>query len=371
MYNATQVKAGLIDLIGWRQNVDITGRQLTDVTTSDSGIYYNDEHPLLTFANLQSIAPEFNKLNDGTNTNYNTRFSEWLKQRTEAGILRALDRWLNEKSKIRTAKGLLAAAPVFKNTSNVMSLDTDNSKIVGHVVDLLPSKSLRLTIDSIALQLSGDQTLTVSLYEVGQATAIVSQAFVYTGNGSVQWFTPTATWELDGNKTYYITYDQNDLTGQSVNSIYGQTSEFSGDCAKYARFMSFEATTFTPAMLTGDRALGNGTNYGLNYKVSVKCDYTDFILEQKDLFKTAISKQVAIDLLRELAYNANTRENRNSTNIDYQKIMYEIEGDSTGVKKSGLEMQLQRALDSIQFDYTNIDTICLPCKKRGVKYRTI
>lgn len=371
MYNATQIKAGFLGLIGWRQNVDSTDLQLTSLTTSSSGLYFNDEHPLLTFKNLQRIAPEFGKLNDRTQANEKSRFVDWLTQKTDAALIRVLDRWIGEKSKIRTAKNLLANNVVFKNTSHLSDVDTDNSKTVGHIIDLTPSNSLRTTIDSIALQLTQDQTLTVSLYETGQAAAIQSEAFVYTGTGSVQWFTPSTTWEIEGNKTYFIAYDQSDLTGQSINSIYGQTGDFIGECAKYTRFTSFEVDTFTPARLTGTYATGNGTNYGLNYKVSVKCDYTDFILSQKDLFKTVWSKQVAIDILRELAYNANTRENRNASNIDYTQIMYEIEGDSTGTKESGLEVQLRRALDTIQFDYTGLDTVCLPCKKRGVKYRTI
>jgi hypothetical protein len=371
MYSVSEIKSGLIGLIGWRQNVDITGVQLTDLTTTTSGLYFNDEHPLLTFDNLLSIAPQFDRLNDATNTNRNTRFTTWLKDRTEAGIIRAIDRWQNEKAKLRTAGNLLANNVVFKNTSNIADLDTDNGKIVGHVIDIIPSNNLRVTIESLALQLTEDQDLVISLYETGNSSAIKSETFSYTGSGSVQWFTPATVWELDGNKTYYLIYDQADLTGQSVNSIYGQTSEFTGDCAKYTRFTSFETESFTPAILTGAYSVGNGTNYGLNYKLSVKCDYTDFILEQKDLFKTIISKQIAIDLLREMAHNANVRENRNSSNVDFSRVMYEIDGDSTGVKKSGLEMQLQRALDAIQFDYTNVDTLCLPCRKRGVKYRTV
>lgn len=351
--------------------MDITGVQLGSLTTSTSGLYFNDEHPLLTFDNLLSIAPQFDRYNDATQSNRSSRFTTWLQERTEAGIIRVLDRWLNEKMKARTAGNLLADNVVFKNTSKETDTDDDNGKIVGHVIDLLPSRSLRVTIDKIALQLTQDQDLVVSLYETGNASAVKSETFSYTGSGSVQWFTPATTWELDGNKTYYLIYDQSDLTGVSVNSIYGQTGEFLGSCAKYVRFTSFETESFTPAQLTGTGALGNGTNYGLNYQLSVKCDYTDFILDQKNLFKTAISKQVAIDLLREMAHNANVRENRNSSNIDFARVMYEIDGDSTGVKKSGLEMQLQRALDAIQFDYTGIDNICLPCRKRGVKYRAV
>jgi hypothetical protein len=127
-------------------------------------------------------------------------------------------------------------------------------------------------------------------------------------------------------------------------------------------------------MFNDDDIVSNlGTNYGLNYKVSVSCDYTDFILDQKEQFQTIISKRVAMNLLRVLAFNANSNVNRSSSNVDSTRILYEIDGDSQSTEGNNrsLKDQYETALMAIQFDQTGIDKVCLPCRKRGVKYSTI
>ena len=112
-------------------------------------------------------------------------------------------------------------------------------------------------------------------------------------------------------------------------------------------------------------------NYGLNLEVTVACDITDFIVEQKSLFTDVLAKQVAVDMLREIAYNANVRTNRHSINASRLDILYEIDGDSSSMKKSGLSYQLDMAFKAIKLITTGIDRICMPCKNNGIKYKTI
>ena len=113
------------------------------------------------------------------------------------------------------------------------------------------------------------------------------------------------------------------------------------------------------------------SNYGLNLEVTVSCDITDFIVEQRLVFQDVIAKQVAIDMLREFAYNANVRTNRYSINASRPDILYEIDGDSASLKKSGLSYQLDMAINAIKLDTSGIDKVCLPCRNNGIKYRTI
>ena len=113
------------------------------------------------------------------------------------------------------------------------------------------------------------------------------------------------------------------------------------------------------------------SNYGINLEVSVGCDITDFIIEQRVLFRDVIAKQVAVDMLREFAYNSNVRTNRNSVNVSRMDVLYELDGDSASLKKSGLGYQLEMAFKAIRVSLSGIDRICLPCKNNGVRYRTV
>ena len=76
-------------------------------------------------------------------------------------------------------------------------------------------------------------------------------------------------------------------------------------------------------------------------------------------------------MLREFAYNANVRTNRHSINASRLDILYELDGDSSSMKNSGLNYQLGLAFKAIKLSTSGIDRICLPCKNNGIKYRTI
>ena len=112
-------------------------------------------------------------------------------------------------------------------------------------------------------------------------------------------------------------------------------------------------------------------NYGLNLEVTVACDITDFIIEQKALFQDVIAKQVAVDFLKEFAYNANVRTNRHAINVSRLDLMYELDGDSSSMKKSGLNYQLDLAFKALKVSTQGADRVCLPCKNNGIKYRTV
>ncbi|MEG0579808.1 MAG: hypothetical protein RR490_07825, partial [Niameybacter sp.] len=113
------------------------------------------------------------------------------------------------------------------------------------------------------------------------------------------------------------------------------------------------------------------TNYGLNLEVSVLCDVTDFLIEQRSVFQNVIALQVATDMLREMVFNANVRSNRYALNASNANILYELDGDSTSLKRSGLVNELNLAYKAINLSLNGIDRICMACKKSGIRYRTV
>jgi len=80
------IKTGFDGFIGWKQNDDASGLQLTDLTTSSSGMFYNDIHPILTIENIASVSPDYKKLFPVVG-DQNTNFTAWLKGKTENGII--------------------------------------------------------------------------------------------------------------------------------------------------------------------------------------------------------------------------------------------------------------------------------------------
>jgi hypothetical protein len=113
------------------------------------------------------------------------------------------------------------------------------------------------------------------------------------------------------------------------------------------------------------------TNYGINLELSVSCDITEFIINQRNLFANLVAKQMAVDMLREFAYNANVRTNRHSINASKLDIIAELDGNPSSMTNSGLIYQLDLAYKALEISTAGIDRICLPCVNNGIKYRTV
>ena len=63
MIRIQEIQEKLLHLIGWRQSYDTNDIVLSEsLTQSESGLYYQDAHPLLTLQNLVSVAPDFKNI---------------------------------------------------------------------------------------------------------------------------------------------------------------------------------------------------------------------------------------------------------------------------------------------------------------------
>lgn len=405
MYDPAQIKAGFLDLIGWRAELPGTPpQQPAGLLTSTSGLYYNDQHPLLTYANLRSIAPDFSLYTfdawdvdetyaagdivtnggstwralqvstgetpaEGDDWEEVHFFAEWLREKTESGIIRAVEDWIASKFEQRTARTLLANTRLFPHQQAGRETDANEGRLAG--IEIVPSTSdnMLVRLDQVALTLSEAQTVTVKLFASNQAGPLQTKALAYTEAYTEQWF--DLGWELPAGPVYYIAYSQAAISGASVNGAqWWDVSEMQNK-NRYFFASPFTADADGAALWNArQNRYSSGSNYGLNLRMTVRCDYTRFLLSQGDVLKGLIAKSVAMGLLREMAYNPQSRVNRNESNISVTQVLYEIDGDSQG-RPGGLKTQYEAELKAARFDRENIDRDCIPCRKSGVKYRTI
>lgn len=373
MYNANTLKTELIGLIGWKQNADPSGWQLTDLTTSSSGLWFNGVHPLLTIDNLISICPRFDII-DSDSAAINTAFTKWLKEKTEDHIVKAIELWFTQKANLRTASNLLERNRLFSSTGNNSELIVSSGKIVGFQVDPIREQSIIASISSFSLHLTANQVLNVHLFKSGQAAPMQTESVDYTEAGSVQWF--DVDWQLDGEGSYWLAYDQSDLVGSAIDGIRDFAINYSGfqtfPTAKYFKIAAFNADVDDSVLWDlSKNQYTTSTNYGLNLKLDVQCDYTQFIIDQQLIFKNVIALWVGMELLRELAFNSSSRINRNESNISSLQVLHAIDGDTQGRNDLSLSKQFKDGLNAIQFDTTGIEKTCLPCRKRGIRNKVI
>lgn len=452
MVRANDIQEKLLHLIGWEQNYDTSDLKISDaLTVSESGLYFQQIHPLLTLQNMSCIAPDFkniafpeynteNEYNKGNIVDYQgtlykalqkslgkqpdtdseywietNLFSEWLENKTKASIQKAITRYCNEKIVERTGKSLCENRTLFEGTGRLIDTEKNKKNLVGFEIVPIRAKGITTKIDKICLQFTKPGKYTLYLMHSSIDTPVKTIKLNKTRENSAEWFTlddiylPYQSENNDAGGSWYLCYLQSELPKGS-QAIRKNKDWSKGPCKScsqkeyiswmaWSKYIEVHPFFVNEELIDGklndfnrdfNLAFGStsgkkqikmwdveynqynyDSNYGLNLEITVSCDITDFIIEQRFAFQDVIAKQVAVDMLREFAYNSNVRTNRHSINASRLDILYEVDGDSSSMKKSGLSYQLDIAFKAIKLNTQGIDRVCLPCKNDGIKYRTI
>lgn len=446
MVRANDIQEKLLHLIGWEQNYDTSDLKISDaLTVSESGLYFQQIHPLLTLQSMSCIAPDFKNITfpeynsekeyskgnvvDYQGTQYKALqkaqgkqpdieseywvetnlFSEWLESKTKASIQKAIARYCNEKTVEGTNKPLCESRTLFDGTGRLVDTVKNKKNLVGFEIIPVRAKGVTTKINKICLQFTkaGEYTLYLMHSSMDAPVKIIKLNKIR--DNSAEWFTvddlylPYQSEDNDAGGSWYLCYFQSELPegSQAIRKNKDWSKEPCGSCSrrellawmawsKYLEIHPFfvneelvDAVNFNddfnedfakcPLHLwdVENNQYTYDNNYGLNLEVTVSCDITDFIIEQRMMFQDVIAKQVAVDMLREFAYNSNVRTNRHSINASRLDILYEVDGDSSSMKKSGLSYQLDMAFKAIKLSTSGIDRVCLPCRNNGIKYRTV
>lgn len=435
MVRANDIQEKLLRLIGWEQNYDTSDLKISDaLTVSESGLYFQQIHPLLTLQNMSCIAPDFKNITfpeynsekeyskgnvvDYQGTRYKALqkaqgkqpdieseywvetnlFSEWLESKTKASIQKAIARYCNEKTVEGTNKPLCESRTLFDGTGRLVDTVKNKKNLVGFEIIPVRAKGVTTKINKICLQFTkaGEYTLYLMHSSMDAPVKIIKLNKIR--DNSAEWFTvddlylPYQSEDNDAGGSWYLCYFQSELPegSQAIRKNKDWSKEPCGSCSRrellawmaWSKYLEIHPFFVNEELInTEDESLHlwdvennqytYDNNYGLNLEVTVSCDITDFIVEQRMMFQDVIAKQVAVDMLREFAYNSNVRTNRHSINASRLDILYEVDGDSSSMKKSGLSYQLDMAFKAIKLSTSGIDRVCLPCRNKGIKYRTV
>lgn len=427
MIRIADIQDKLLHLVGWKQNYDLSNITLSDnLTQTESGMYFQQIHPLLTLDNLQSIAPDFQNYNwqvydtnkvyksgevvriedslykalqnvpiktNISDTDYwveTNPFSEWLEDKTKASIVKLVNKFINMKLADKASKSLIENKTLFDGTGRLTNKIENRNRLVGFEIDTVRSKGVTVKIDKIGLQMTEPGSYTLYIFHSSNPEPIYTLTFEKTKANSLEWFKPKddillpyESVNTDAGGSWYLVYKQSELP-ENAQAIYKDRDWSTGPCKACSRseFLAYQAWSkyieVHPFYISEDEEFDpeamNFTydkNYGINLEVSAYCDLTDFIIKQRAMFQDVLSKQVAIDFLREFAYNPNVRTNRRSINASKLDILAELDGDSSSMRQSGLSYELDIALKALSISTQGLDRICLPCVNNGIKYRSI
>lgn len=427
MIRIADIQDKMLHLVGWKQSYDLSDIMLSsNLTQTESGMYFQQIHPLLTLDNLRSIAPDFQNFNwqvhdankayksgevvrvddslykalqdvpaktDILDSEYWTEtnpFSEWLEEKTKASIVKLVNKFINTKLTDKAAKSLIENKILFDGTGRLTNKIENRNRLVGFEIDTVRSKGVTVKIDKVGLQMTEPGSYTLYIFHSSNPEPIYTLTFEKTKANSLEWFKPKEDILLpyesantDAGGSWYMAYKQSELP-ENAQAIYKDRDWSTGPCKACSRseFLAYQAWSryieVHPFYISEDEEFDpeimNFTydkNYGINLEVSAYCDLTDFIIKQRAMFQDVLAKQVAIDFLREFAYNPNVRTNRHSINASKLDILTELDGDSNSMRQSGLSYELDIALKALSISTQGLDRVCLPCVNNGIKYRSI
>lgn len=434
MYRLKEIQRKLFNVVGWNQSYNLDKQISNHLTLSESGLYFQDAHPLCTLNNIESIMPDDYMLkyavwnverlyNVGDKVRYNNKIwiaktdndgvepnttnpddwqifnmlSDFLEDITNQGIAKVIQSFIIEKGLNKETHDLLERRTFFDGAGRLKATIQPMHKICGFEITPVRSMGVTAKIEKIGLQMTGGTGLVrLYLFHSGTVAPIKTIDVNYTlENGGFQWFPMNDLYlpnmgETSPGGSWYLCYNQNELPAgmTAINVSKDWSREPCGTCnignieawkelTKYLQISPFshkapEDFQQYPEMWDIDQNLFTNTiNYGLNVEITVGCDLTDFIISQRALFQSVIQMQVACIALRSMAMNPDVRVNRNQSNVSRLEILYELDGNTESNRPGGLGNDLKKAIKSLNINTQGIDRICLSCNNGGVKYRSV
>lgn len=329
--------------------------------------------------------------------------SDYLHHLTNQGINTTIQQFIQDKQLREETKNLLERRTFFDGAARLQNFLSPSGKIVGFEIVPIRAMGVTMKIERIGLQMiGGTGPVRLYLFHSSQVAPMQVIDVNFTNEkGGFQWFTPNTPIYLpyikgtsvdeqgnDAGGAWFLCYNQNELPDgmRALNvsrdwskapcqTCLGYGLESWKEMTKYLQVSPF--CTAAPADFEeypemfdiGTLAYTMTMNYGLNCEITVGCDITDFIISQRQIFATALQKQVAANVLRTIAMNPDVRVNRNQVNVTRDELLYELDGAPQG-KPSGLMYELKQAYKALSFDTRGIDRVCLKCNNHGVKYTT-
>lgn len=434
MIRIKEIQEKLLHVVGWEQAYNPANAIRADLTTTESGLYFQGAHPLLTLDNIRAIMPDdflfiypdwnvgtpylkdekvkrnnnvyiakapnvgIDPPTDATNWAVYNYLSDYLERETRKGIGAVIQNFIQAKQLDQETKSLLEFRTFYDGAGRLAATIQNRGKLCGYEINPVRSMGVTTKIERIGLQMKG-ATGTVRLY-VFQSNKVepikTIDVDITDDKGGFKWvsvsdlYLPYISADLNAGGSFYICYDQNELPEgmEAINISKDWSREPCQTCnvgdleawrqmTKYLQISPFNITAPAnfgqfPELWEIDKMIYTNTVcYGINVEFSVGCDLTDFIISQRHIFQTVIQKQIAATALRTIALNPSVNVNRNQSNVSRMDILYELDGNTAGERPAGLGYDLKKAYDAIKMETAGIDRICLKCNNRGVNYRTV
>lgn len=429
MYDIKKIREAFIPVVGWEQSMDPNAQIAQELTITESGQYYQTIHPMLTLHNIWSAGPDLRllqypewKSSETYGIGYRVysdgeiweakqetignkpeeisdywgkvdMFSDWLRSETNKAIDTAINSYISRRMSVEKAQSLLERTQLFDGVGNIRAFETNRGRLVGMEIRSKHSYGVTTKVEKIGIQMNNNATVKLYVFHSSQPDAIREIEITTESPSKFMWvqfndlFLPYIDDNINGGGAWYIVYHQDELPVNTEAIDFGPNWTGCNSCNRsnqknWARISAnLDVSTFyvkddsfvtdhqlwdiTKMCYTGH------TNYGLNLMLTVACDVTEFMINNRLSFANLIAKQVGVYFMRLMAYNQNVRINRNQANIQRHEYLWELDGNPNGTQSKGLVWELEQEYKAVNVDTSGIDRVCLPCNNYGVIYRNV
>jgi hypothetical protein len=184
----------------------------------------------------------------------------------------------------------------------------------------------------------------------------------------------------DAGGAFYLGYFEDDITGQAISREVDFCQEPCKGCISESynrfsyeyrnRYMKVTPCSFDAAYINSTNlpdmdgvAYHCSNNFGLNLSLSVRCDFTEILTNNRLMFSEPLQMQVGVDVLNLLAFN--TRNNGISEQLKSSAYVALKGEPANGVL--GLEERLAAKIKGLELDLSDIEAPCLARKGGGIK----
>lgn len=372
MFNSTIVVPAFKNLLGWRQHHDTGDINLPGThTTTETGEYYQQKHPALRLDIIQTLIPD------------NQVLTEYLTEVVQDSTNEMLNDLLSYRQVSNYGKTLLETTTLLNKYGWINDKITNLSRFVGFQIRAKSVTGLKMVIQEIGLQMDSVEDLTMYLYHSQKKDPVTTFNLTTQGGGQWDWNSDNQVDLASFKEEYYnggvfiLGYYQDDLNGSAINyTNFDFEKGVCGSCnSSHARewksikghFHIFPLYVPDGSYVVGemfdlnDAIYDKDHSFGMNLRLKVECDLTEFFIQNKFHFKNLLAYKVVHKVLNMMKFSQEI--NAIEENIKHM-IIRDLEGD-IDTKLMNIPTLYHKELKSVNFNIEGINSKCLPCTASG------
>ena len=312
-------------------------------------------------------------------------FAEQLRNKTVSVIEKTITKTLSSKKEFNQTKNVLQNSSLIISDGSRSTTEVKQGRLVGISIRTRDFNNVLMNIPAMGVKLTESQDLTIYVYHTSQTEPITSftvpagQSFKFSDIVDLNLGFYTEEYENGGE--FKICYLENDLTGSAV--IKDVTYDYHSSCGcgstashkaektyKYIRHIAPFYVENADIPLSNElwsedvEKTDTKSNFGINFKFNILCDWTEIILQNLHLWDDALilGMQVGVAELAQGSHRHNDAQML--TKIDAVVQLQPEGGDLRG--------QYEKACKEIDLDISDLDSPCMPKKpQQGMRHRVV